>query len=227
MDPKVGRFASVDPYVGKVGKPISQHRYLYADQSPVTKSDPTGMYSLMGLTLAGSELQGLRAVQATTSANTIRWFTTRLIVGSLVSTAYLVKIGWDAAKQREWMAAAQKERPLRLRHYTTEKGKVLISGSGVIRNPNNEGNYFTSDLYAESETAADKLATWNEPDFYVELNMYKTADELVGPSTVSSEVYERDGVVKIRLGGGNQYRTDLPIPIQGAMRMHQWIPLTE
>jgi RHS repeat-associated protein len=46
MDPKVGRFASVDPYTGQSTNPISLHRYLYANVSPIQFSDPTGKFSL-------------------------------------------------------------------------------------------------------------------------------------------------------------------------------------
>jgi len=42
MDPRVGRFASVDPWAGKIGVPLSQHRYLYAGASPASFVDPTG-----------------------------------------------------------------------------------------------------------------------------------------------------------------------------------------
>ncbi len=42
MDPKVGRFASVDPFNGVLLDPMSLHRYLYANASPVSFKDPTG-----------------------------------------------------------------------------------------------------------------------------------------------------------------------------------------
>ncbi|MDB5050955.1 MAG: Rhs family protein [Fibrobacteres bacterium] len=42
MDPRVGRFASVDPYEGDPEAPISLHRYLYAGASPSNFVDPTG-----------------------------------------------------------------------------------------------------------------------------------------------------------------------------------------
>lgn len=42
MDPSAGRFASIDPELGHVTRPITQHGYLYAGQSPTLYMDPTG-----------------------------------------------------------------------------------------------------------------------------------------------------------------------------------------
>ena len=43
MDPRTGRFVSVDPYAGHVFDPPSLHRYLYAAQDPTNRVDPTGL----------------------------------------------------------------------------------------------------------------------------------------------------------------------------------------
>lgn len=45
----IGRFSSVDPYGGDINSPVSLHRYLYANNNPVTYSDPTGMFTLVGM----------------------------------------------------------------------------------------------------------------------------------------------------------------------------------
>jgi hypothetical protein len=58
MDPASGRFASVDPFVGKVGKPVSLHRYLFADASPFSSSDPTGKFTLTSV-LTGVSVRGI------------------------------------------------------------------------------------------------------------------------------------------------------------------------
>jgi RHS repeat-associated protein len=52
MDPTVGRFASVDAYNGDPCAPISLHRYLYGNQSPISTSDPSGNISLTDITIA-------------------------------------------------------------------------------------------------------------------------------------------------------------------------------
>jgi RHS repeat-associated protein len=45
-DPARGRFASVDPYEGDPQSPISLHRYLYGNASPVSFSDPMGLFGI-------------------------------------------------------------------------------------------------------------------------------------------------------------------------------------
>ena len=42
MDPKVGRFESVDPFDGDPQASMTLHRYLYASASPIVYVDPTG-----------------------------------------------------------------------------------------------------------------------------------------------------------------------------------------
>jgi RHS repeat-associated protein len=46
-DPKDGRFASVDQSTGKKTEPISLHRYLYANASPLNFTDPSGKFTLV------------------------------------------------------------------------------------------------------------------------------------------------------------------------------------
>ncbi len=46
LDPKTGRFVSVDPFGGMTSDPISLHRYLYASLDPVNTTDPTGLISV-------------------------------------------------------------------------------------------------------------------------------------------------------------------------------------
>jgi len=62
MDPSGGRFVSVDPYAGKVGSPVSLHRYMYANQSPAKFCDPSGEFSSI------SSISGALAIYATLQA---------------------------------------------------------------------------------------------------------------------------------------------------------------
>jgi RHS repeat-associated protein len=43
--PEVGRFTSSDPYSGDPQSPVSLHRYLYGNVSPVNSKDPSGYFS--------------------------------------------------------------------------------------------------------------------------------------------------------------------------------------
>ncbi len=45
MDPRVGRFTSVDPAAGVFTDPTSLHKYLYAHAEPVRRTDPSGLRS--------------------------------------------------------------------------------------------------------------------------------------------------------------------------------------
>jgi RHS repeat-associated protein len=51
MDPGTGRMLGADPYEGDPAAPFSLHRYLYANASPVTYSDPSGKLSLLDVAI--------------------------------------------------------------------------------------------------------------------------------------------------------------------------------
>jgi len=42
MDPGLARFAGLDPFEGLISRPSTLHRYLYAENSPLNRRDPTG-----------------------------------------------------------------------------------------------------------------------------------------------------------------------------------------
>ena len=46
MDPRVGRFAGIDPFAGTAFDPFSLHRYLYANADPVGRVDTTGEFTI-------------------------------------------------------------------------------------------------------------------------------------------------------------------------------------
>jgi RHS repeat-associated protein len=52
MNPNNGRFVSVDPFVGDKLSPISLHRYLYGNSSPISYSDPSGRNSIVLVSMA-------------------------------------------------------------------------------------------------------------------------------------------------------------------------------
>lgn len=49
MDPKNGTFISVDPAVGSPFEPQSLHKYVFAANNPLTKYDPTGLFTMVEL----------------------------------------------------------------------------------------------------------------------------------------------------------------------------------
>ena len=177
-------------------------------------------------------------------ANTIR--VTQLTVGtSIASSLYglvliyqttgnqqamneMEKLGYDKQAMKAWLSDARSESPIRLRHYTTERAKRAISITGVINSPTGAGNYFTPDQYTSGEEATDRLATKDEREFYIELNLYKKADLLEGPEKIPPHTYITEDDIRIRQGGGIQYYTYKPIWTGGLMRASSnWIPLSE
>ncbi len=54
MDPGRGRFLGMDPFGGRSSEPISLHKYLYAGANPASQVDPSGLESLISLTIGFS-----------------------------------------------------------------------------------------------------------------------------------------------------------------------------
>jgi RHS repeat-associated protein len=50
-DPAIDRFISRDVHPGELSQPLSLHRYLYANASPVLFGDPTGRFTLVNLVI--------------------------------------------------------------------------------------------------------------------------------------------------------------------------------
>ena len=54
MNPSTGTFISMDTYQGSIFEPASLHKYLYANANPVMNCDPTGYFTLAGLSVSGA-----------------------------------------------------------------------------------------------------------------------------------------------------------------------------
>jgi len=81
---------------------------------------------------------------------------------------------------------------------------VLILKSDEINNPNG-ANYFTPDYYIFASSAKSSLALRTKPQVGINLWLYKNSDALIGPNVVVGNYGEP--------GGGQEYYTDLPVPI--------------
>lgn len=51
MNPQSGRFVTSDPFQGFFYDPVSLHKYLYTENDPVNKKDPSGYISLSSLSV--------------------------------------------------------------------------------------------------------------------------------------------------------------------------------
>jgi len=67
-DPTTGRFLSQDPFAGNEADPTSLHRYLYASNDPVDRTDPTGFDDSIPSLVAGSEVNAIIAPTETEGA---------------------------------------------------------------------------------------------------------------------------------------------------------------
>jgi len=68
MSPEVGRFDSMDTWMGNNHDPITLHKYLYANASPSNYVDPTGNFSI-GSTLSAMNTMATLASRAQTAYN--------------------------------------------------------------------------------------------------------------------------------------------------------------
>jgi hypothetical protein len=76
MDPRTGRFASIDPHPGVARRPTTLHDYTYANNNPISSRDPTGKMSMadvgaglaIGAALAGAAMHAYTTFQGQTSS---------------------------------------------------------------------------------------------------------------------------------------------------------------
>jgi RHS repeat-associated protein len=88
MDPRTGRFASVDPFEGRIFDPPTLHKYLYAGADPVNKIDPSGRELTVGqLAVVGAMIGALSAisiVQPRSALETAKVGLVGALIGALV-----------------------------------------------------------------------------------------------------------------------------------------------
>lgn len=59
-DPMIGRFITVDPYLGRLAEPVTQNRYIYVHNNPLGLIDPSGnavnfiFQAVFGCTVGGA-----------------------------------------------------------------------------------------------------------------------------------------------------------------------------
>jgi RHS repeat-associated protein len=73
MNPQTGAFISMDPYSGSLQDPVSLHKYLYANASPVMFTDPTGLFSLADIS-SSMAIQGALGCLVSLNTDMLRHF---------------------------------------------------------------------------------------------------------------------------------------------------------
>ncbi len=158
MDPGVGRFASMDPFMGSADEPPSLHRYLYAKINPQTYVDPSGEdFDLPSLSL-GSAISGSTNTIPTVNAIGVLGvvsavFITSVGLQSMSQVAIATQSGLDRLRQKQEELKKKieeavdriKEQIKKVRvlfHYTATKESALsIVTSGEILEGNAAGPY--------------------------------------------------------------------------------------
>ncbi len=90
-DPYTGRFNRMDDYAGSPQDPISLHKYLYCHANPINGTDPSGKFTLPGITFAHSIAAKIRAKVAATGVAAYE-FAKRIAIRSQY---YYYRIGFE------------------------------------------------------------------------------------------------------------------------------------
>jgi RHS repeat-associated protein len=69
--PTTGRFTQMDTYMGSSADPLSLHKYLYANANPVMYTDPSGHFSMMGMSMAMNIRETLQDMQFATYSKSV------------------------------------------------------------------------------------------------------------------------------------------------------------
>ena len=107
-DPATARFHRVDPWEGTVGRPVTLHRYLYADGEPIQRWDPTGEWTLPSTLVAMGIHVGAHAIKTKADLDAGK----RVIGGHLGRIAmWLMQVNLMVAEVEEqslrtWLAPA-------------------------------------------------------------------------------------------------------------------------
>ncbi len=96
MDPANGRFTQMDLFSGYDSDPVSLHKYLYANGSPVDYSDPSGYYSISELSTVSGVQKALSAIAVNTTINVAQEIVVQYLVLGDVTISHLRQAVFDA-----------------------------------------------------------------------------------------------------------------------------------
>jgi len=148
-NPTNGRFTSVDPVSGNSFTPISFHRYLYANSSPLSFSDPSGKATLAEV---------YEAIDVDAILNTL---------AKVVFTAEIVQLARDLPVRMNHYTT-----------WETLDKIMSPTPSGGINNPAGD-NYVTPDYYFDGIAARMALNLDKTPELFINLVIYPKSDGLI------------------------------------------------
>jgi RHS repeat-associated protein len=144
MDPRVGRFSATDPYPGSIEEALTLHRYVYAGTDPVNKTDPSGLFFSLSVSLT--------AIGISTTINAI----SVPIAEAMISTTASLELlpiwvrdrrwdgktqllgpfpGWPAEDMQAQLGQARSiwGRAGVVIHTAAERGPILVDDSNIPR----------------------------------------------------------------------------------------------
>lgn len=155
MDPRVGRFTSVDLLLGVPFEPITLHQYLYVAADPVTNVDPTGLFGGLAELQVVSAIRSIIAnIQADVGfllinvSETGNFNVKTFLIGAAASTIGVVLAGVLLRATASAAIAAARRLTKRLVGETI--GRALLRGRSIrnllIINPEKQARHIPTDL---------------------------------------------------------------------------------
>ncbi len=201
MDPRVGRFVSTDPLMGRVGNPLSLHKYIYAVDDGVNATDATGLEFDMVSISASISIDSILSTLATVGRTAM--------AAAIVCEARAVTSFFETA-------STANPGPCRIRwfnHYTTEQGHDGIRALGRIRLSNSEPVVFlTPDIYFTGTRAKSRLAL-----DYLPIGFFRIPESDIIDLTYRGQVQRTE----TEPGGGEEWVSPFPVPVARAI----WVPI--
>jgi RHS repeat-associated protein len=156
MDPSTGRLIGVDPEKGDPQAPVSLHRYIYANASPIGFSDPSGRFSI------SSQMAALVGYSILATAAVIRYSelvqNTSLGVNLTNEFGDIVQGGIDATAMASSVVEIQWDAAIRLYREMAEKAKAEAA-----RRFKNKGTKYELLVRGPSPENGATMNNWNRP----------------------------------------------------------------
>ena len=190
----------MDEFEGMNYAPLSLHKYMFANASPINNYDPSGLVSIAGVASFGASLN-IRAILLTTTIATL-------------STMEYLKHKYDTL--------------IELYHYTTENSLFKIELFDTLMT-GISGKIFFTDYggYISGVEALNKLALvgmanrGDAPDVIIKLSLFVVRDGVIGPLRV---LPQRTKTGLILHGGGTEYYVTKPINYRSRVKGIKKIP---
>ncbi|MCB9913487.1 MAG: hypothetical protein H6827_10855 [Planctomycetes bacterium] len=155
MDPSTGRFVSEDPYEGSGANPVSQHRFVYGNSSPIELADPSGN-SALALLAGESGAAAISGIEVIYNA---------LIIAIFAKAIYdIEKTGISSPVEMSPQMRAKLNKPDNVRRAREQQQELRKKWGPIITEAESKGQKFLFH-YSDKEAVAQ---------IYLEQYMYVT-----------------------------------------------------